>query len=121
MESMTELFVYGTLLRGQANHHWLQNSEFLGEDFLPNGCLFDLGAYPMLLSGSDLIAGEVYSITPQILADLDRLEEHPTVYWREPVILHSGRTAQVYWGRPLWTKDRPQIPGGSWKRYFQDR
>jgi gamma-glutamylcyclotransferase (GGCT)/AIG2-like uncharacterized protein YtfP len=114
-----DLFVYGTLLKGQSNHHWLQDAPYLGPDTLANGCLFDMGEYPMLLPGSNSIAGEVYRISANILANLDQLEEHPKVYHRESVILQSGRAAQVYWGKPIWTKERPIIPGGSWRQYSQ--
>jgi gamma-glutamylcyclotransferase (GGCT)/AIG2-like uncharacterized protein YtfP len=37
-------------MRGESNHLWLENAEFLGDDELENARLFDLGAYPMMLS-----------------------------------------------------------------------
>jgi gamma-glutamylcyclotransferase (GGCT)/AIG2-like uncharacterized protein YtfP len=116
-----DLFVYGTLLRGQANHHYLGDAVFLGEDAISNACLVDLGEYPMLLPGTEQIEGEVYRISAAILADLDELEEHPIVYYRELVTLLSQRQALVYWGRSLYAAGHLVIAGSSWHRYFGNR
>jgi gamma-glutamylcyclotransferase (GGCT)/AIG2-like uncharacterized protein YtfP len=111
------IFVYGTLLRGEANHSWLGNAQYLGPDSLSSGTLVDLGDYPMLIPGTATIGGELYGITQTILADLDELEEHPTVYCRRPTCLTSGRLAWVYWGQPDQARDYPPIPGGSWRAH----
>jgi gamma-glutamylaminecyclotransferase len=116
-----DLFVYGTLLRGQSNHHYLENSKFLGEDAIANACLIDLGEYPMLIPGTDRVEGEVYQIDAVTLASLDELEECPIVYYRELVTLLSDRATFVYWGRSLYAAGHPIITGGSWRRHCGNR
>ncbi|MFA0499899.1 gamma-glutamylcyclotransferase, partial [Vibrio sp. 10N.222.46.A1] len=56
------VFVYGTLRQGQSNHHYLQQCECLGRFDTPEEyALFDLGAYPAMISGKKNVVGEVYT------------------------------------------------------------
>jgi gamma-glutamylaminecyclotransferase len=118
---LIDLFVYGTLLCGQSNYHYLENSKFLGEDAIANACLIDLGEYPMLVPGTERVEGEVYQIDAATLANLDELEECPIVYYRELVTLLSDRSAFVYWGRSLYAAGHPIITSGSWRNRFGNR
>jgi molybdenum cofactor guanylyltransferase len=115
----TIIFVYGTLLAGESNHRLLANAEFLGADSLANAQLYDLGEYPMILPGVGIVVGEVYRVTAEILAELDVLEEHPQVYFRGQIILESGRSSQVYWGRSQYTINCPGITCGDWRQRSQ--
>jgi molybdenum cofactor guanylyltransferase len=111
----TVIFVYGTLLAGEPNHGLLTKAEFLGADRLPNANLYDLGEYPMILPGRGTVTGEVYRVTVDTLANLDILEEHPQIYFRDQIILASGRSSQVYWGRSQYTVNRSGIACGDWR------
>lgn len=102
------LFVYGTLKRGQHNHHFLTNAQFLGED-VTELAIYDLGAinhtggFPILVkNGNYKIVGEVYKIDKDILQAIDRLEGHPNFYKREVIKLESGKLAHTY----IFTLDR---------------
>lgn len=72
----SKLVVYGTLMQGQANNHYLSSAQLLGSDILGNIVLYDLGPYPAarfeISKGIDV---EVYEIDPETLASLDVLEE----------------------------------------------
>ena len=111
----TIIFVYGTLLAGEANHGLLTNAQFLGADRLSNAQLYNLGEYPMILPGEGTVTGEVYRITAGTLRELDILEEHPQIYFRGQIILASGRSSQVYWGRSQHTVNCPGIACGDWR------
>jgi molybdenum cofactor guanylyltransferase len=111
----TIIFVYGTLLAGESNHGLLASAKFLGADRLPNAKLYNLGAYPMMLPGEGTVTGEVYRVTADTLAELDILEEHPKIYFRDQIILESGRSSQVYWGRSQYTVNCPGIACGDWR------
>lgn len=92
------LFVYGTLKRGQPNHHFLAGALFLGEDQTrPEFTMYDLGAFPgVVAGGSSSISGELYELDDSTLARVDRLEGHPSFYERTSNILVSGRTCWIY-------------------------
>jgi molybdenum cofactor guanylyltransferase len=111
----TTIFVYGTLLAGESNHGLLANAEFLAADRLPNAKLYNLGEYPMMLPGEGTVTGEVYRVTADTLTELDILEEHPEIYFRGQIILESGRSSQVYWGRSQHTVNCPGITCGDWR------
>lgn len=69
--------VYGTLKRGQCNHHVMLGSQYVGSDCLNVITLYDLGPYPAAkVEASEGIEIEVFSVTPAHLAVLDMLEEY---------------------------------------------
>ncbi|NVN82136.1 MULTISPECIES: gamma-glutamylcyclotransferase [unclassified Vibrio] len=107
------VFVYGTLRQGQSNHHYLQNGELLGRFDTPESfALFDLGAYPAMISGKKSVAGEVYIINDEILESLDRLEDVPVEYRREQIETIFG-LAWVYLYQLDLTANK-EILSGNW-------
>jgi gamma-glutamylcyclotransferase (GGCT)/AIG2-like uncharacterized protein YtfP len=75
-ERPAKLVVYGTLMQGQSNSHYLASAQFLGHDILDTIVLYDLGSYPAaLLETSAGIGVEVYEIDNELFASLDVLEE----------------------------------------------
>lgn len=113
---MHRLFVYGSLMRGQANHDLLAGSRFIGPArTLPRYTLVDLGPYPGLLAGGTAaVAGELYAVDAPTLARLDQFEEHPHVYERRPIALASGEPAEAYLLRPHLRQGAPEIRSGRW-------
>jgi len=110
------IFVYGTLLRGEANHPELSDAAFVR-----SACtearyeLVDLGGYPALLEDGDTaVSGEVYDVNSALLARLDRFEEVPALYERKPVALIDGHI-EAY----VMSRDRaggaPRIEDGDWR------
>lgn len=88
----TLLFVYGTLKRRCSNHRQLDGQRFVGLARTPPGYrLYDLGGYPAIaLEPEDRngVVGEVWSVTPEALEQLDRFEGvHEGLYRREPIPL----------------------------------
>ena len=110
-----EVFVYGTLLRGESNHHRLAGSTFLGNDSLCYTVLFDQGMYPILRPGSGIVFGERWSVSTATLSDLDQLEGHPVWYQRVFETLDSGAQAWVYLGSESMVRGLSVIPDGNWK------
>ncbi len=101
MAQTHHVFVYGTLLRGLANHHWLRGASFVREDAtVAPFTLVDLGEYPAVLDrpGGPVI-GEVWCVDDRGLEHLDELEDYPTLYTRrrEPTAgAGQGETAWIY-------------------------
>ena len=108
------VFVYGTLKRGEKNHHWLDGASFQGEAELNGVVLHDLGPFPMAVVGEGTAIGEVYAVEGSGLARLDELEGYPRLYDRQVLILCDGRRAWVYLGRPRQVRHAPVVAGGLW-------
>jgi gamma-glutamylaminecyclotransferase len=113
----TRVFVYGTLLAGEANHGLLHRARFCGEACTPaRFALHDLGAYPaMIANGHDAIAGEVYEVDAATLRDLDALEDHPTYYQRTWITLADGSAAETYLLPVADVAGHPVIGSGRWR------
>jgi gamma-glutamylcyclotransferase (GGCT)/AIG2-like uncharacterized protein YtfP len=74
---MYRVFVYGTLKKGEGNHHLLENSECLGEGYV-KGMLCNIHGLPALVEGNNDVPGELYSVDGDTLERLDRLEGYST-------------------------------------------
>ena len=117
MNGRTRLFVYGTLLSGEANHPLLAGAELVGEARTePAFDLVSLGAFPAMVRGGETaIAGEIYEVDAQTLEALDRLEGHPSFYRRLPVRLDDGEEVLTYLLNPGQARGRPRITSGDWR------
>ena len=109
------VFVYGTLKRGEKNHHWLEGASFQGKAELNGVLLHDLGPFPMAVVGEGTAIGEVYAVGDSGLARLDELEGYPRLYDRQVLSLCDGRRAWVYLGRPRQVRHAPVVAGGLWR------
>lgn len=110
-----QVFVYGTLLRGEVNHHLLTGAGFLGPHrTAPCFTLYLLGAYPGAVpAGGTAITGEVYRVDRAGLARLDRLEEYPRLYDRRAIPTPWGRAWVYLYRGPV--RDCPVLAGGDWR------
>ncbi len=113
---MERVFVYGTLRRGERNHRLLGGAPYLGAHVTePTYTMLDLGAYPAVVpGGAQSIVGEVYALSRARLRVLDRLEDCPREYTREPISTPYG-PAWVYLYRQLPRRVRT-VSGGDWSR-----
>jgi len=109
------VFVYGTLKRGETNHHWLEGASWQGEAELGGVVLHDLGPFPMAVIGEGIAEGEVYAVERSIFARLDELEGYPRLYDRQLLTLRDGRRAWVYLGRPRQVRHAPVVGDGLWR------
>ena len=109
---MNTIFVYGSLKRGQNHHYYLlRDSKFLGSfRTAPKYRLFDAGSYPLLVKDEDRghpVQGEVYEVSPDLLADLDFHEGVPNSYVRGPVEIPQlqGVEANFYRRCTRWAEE----------------
>jgi gamma-glutamylcyclotransferase (GGCT)/AIG2-like uncharacterized protein YtfP len=72
------IFVYGTLKQGEVRAPLWPHPPQRIEAATTRGRLYDLGPYPAMVEGDDLIAGELWHIAPEHLEEtlttLDRIE-----------------------------------------------
>ena len=115
---MNKLFVYGTLKNGYSRNSVLEESKFIGEYITkPNFTMVDLGFFPGLIEvGNSSITGELYEVTDEILEYCDRIEGHPTFYFRKKILLKND---QIVWSYVLDYKtyeSKPVIVSGVWNK-----
>jgi gamma-glutamylcyclotransferase (GGCT)/AIG2-like uncharacterized protein YtfP len=89
------VFVYGTLMRGTANHDVLARTgaRFVGDArTTTTRTLVDLGPYPALLpfdrardAGATPVTGELFEIEAAALETLDAFEGTPSLFRRETI------------------------------------
>lgn len=121
--------VYGTLRKGERNHHLLEGSDFLGDGHLIGFFLYSLGRFPVILpdSGrSSIIKTETYRVSGATLAVLDHLEGYKgpgspaNFYDRVMAITESGIEGWVYVLNPTkWPEYESKailLPHGDWKQ-----
>ena len=99
--TMTSIFVYGTLLKGQRNHDaYLKNCYFAGGGTIKGYDMYDLGTYPGIKQGNGKVTGEVYYVTDEELEKVDCLEDEGNEYIKTPakVYMENGEEleAMVY-------------------------
>ncbi|RYD17658.1 MAG: gamma-glutamylcyclotransferase [Verrucomicrobiaceae bacterium] len=106
MHSTPQLvFVYGTLRRGGSNHFRMAGAEFLAPGTVM-GRMYKIDWYPGLVidDAGDEIHGEVFSIGPELLGELDVFEGvsagevENSDYRRVPVtvVLQDSRTVMAW-------------------------
>ncbi|MEZ4297112.1 MAG: gamma-glutamylcyclotransferase family protein, partial [Polyangiaceae bacterium] len=125
------LFVYGSLLRGEDNHAVLTGARFVATArTAPRYTLVDLGPYPALVLGGDTaVSGELFEVSPALLAELDDFEGHPDFYVRSPVDLSPASvpaslpplpphsSAQAYLLPPERAAGYATLPSGDWRAH----
>lgn len=111
MSARVRLFVYGSLKCGQKHHSELRGAPLLGSVATAPKCmLLNLGAYPALTDGAEVVFGELYAVESDTLMHLDEFEGE--AYCRAEVELADGSRAQTYFLRQLG--DFPKVDGGRW-------
>ena len=109
------VFVYGTLMRGQRNDHYMQGARFLGrhrtEDIYS---MFEFGGFPAVCAdGRHAIEGELYLVSGRQFKRLDELEFYPHFYQRIEIPTRYG-DAWMYTVRVEQCRGKRLIPG-NWR------
>lgn len=95
-----QVFVYGTLMRGNRirGMDQMEGAQFVGSATTTH-CdysLWDLGAFPAVsLGGHNCVQGEVWRVTDSVLDLLDDIEGYPVFYTRSEIQTTHG-TAWIY-------------------------
>lgn len=104
------LLVYGTLKKGMRAHHLMDGAKFIREHSM-GGSLYN-GGFPCLkLEGGNVVHGEVYEVTQEIMNRCDTYEGHPDLFKRT-FMDHANFYVYVYQGS---VDGRPLVPGGKWE------
>jgi gamma-glutamylcyclotransferase (GGCT)/AIG2-like uncharacterized protein YtfP len=109
--------VYGTLKRGQCNHHWLRGARFEGRTRVAGLELYNLGQYPMAVPSRRphaSVHAELYRVDDAGLAHLDVLEDYPRLYDRRRLPTVDGHLAWIYLGRSEQVRGCRRVPFDDW-------
>jgi len=106
----TLVFVYGTLMKGRANHdHFLKNCTLMGEGRLFGFALYELGSYPGIKPKKNAqVLGELYLVDERTLERLDILEGNGTLYDRVDVEV-LGHPSHTYMAQTYVYKGRIKV------------
>lgn len=96
--SKRNVFVYGTLMKGEANHGYLQNSTCSGTALVMGYDMYNVGAYPAIVSGDNLIIGELYNVPLEDMPSIDMLEGEGSLYTKkcETVSYDDGKSTFAF-------------------------
>jgi gamma-glutamylcyclotransferase (GGCT)/AIG2-like uncharacterized protein YtfP len=120
VSGLLRLFVYSSLLSGEAEHDLLEGAKLLGPAVtLPEYHLFELGPYGALVSGGTTrVAGELYEVDRECRRRLDVHREVGVLFERGVVRLDGGGEAESYLMPAHRVRGKRRIRGGDWKGRF---
>lgn len=116
----SRLFVYGSLLSGEADHALLAGAEFLGPaSTSAEYYLVELNGFPALVHGGKLgVTGECYRVDAALLRRLDVHKQHPVLFQRQQLRLSDGELAHTYMMTLEQVRGRRRLKSGDWRRRF---
>lgn len=86
------IFVYGTLMKGQKAISLLGESVYRGRYALKDYAMYNLGNFPGLIQKKgEIVVGEVYAVDEDILPDLDGYEGEGSLYLRKTVTVFNEK------------------------------
>ena len=95
--STRKVFVYGTLMNGEDNHHFLENSTCLGKAAIEGYDMYNVGGwYPAIIPGNSRIIGELYEVPENDMASIDMLEGEGSLYIRKCEETTDKSLAYIY-------------------------
>ena len=122
-----KVFVYGSLMKGMGNEHFLSADRFVCEAVTQEEFrMVSFKYFPGIFrceEGSPVV-GEVYEVSTGTLAELDRLESNGTFYKRELVEIETkgdepfATTAWIY----ILINNLPGseiVPDSDWKNFYK--
>ena len=77
------IFVYGTLMKGEGNHHLIASQKYEGDGLICGYNLYNLGYYPGIRPSrhpEHIVHGEVYLVDDMTLDQVNRLEGEGSLY-----------------------------------------
>jgi gamma-glutamylcyclotransferase (GGCT)/AIG2-like uncharacterized protein YtfP len=84
----SSVFVYGTLMRRQSRERCWPHMPIAIEPATVRGVLYDLGTYPAMIPGSELVEGELWHIAVEHIGD--------TLRALDAVEGYSGRDSDLF-------------------------
>lgn len=116
--SKRRVFVYGTLMRGETNNHYMQNSNFIVRTTIEGYQMYDVGWYPAIIKGNNRVPGELYEVPAEDMPLIDMLEGEGQLYAKKTIKITdiNGNTSFAFvYVYLLDCSELEKIP--SWNEY----
>ncbi len=111
-----QVFVYGTLRKGESNHYYLRRGLLVADGVWAKGyAMYDQGSYPFAVpTNGSQIKGEIWQIDKDCLAEIDKLEGvKEGLYMR---IFDDDLQAYIYIKPDTkGLREMPKVEHGDWK------
>ena len=93
-----QVFVYGTLMKDESNHHFLRNSTFIEAVIIKGYDMYNVGYFPAIIPGENIVIGELYEVPVTDMPSIDMLEGEGSLYIRKCEITQgaSGEKTLAY-------------------------
>ena len=93
------VFLYGTILRDENNHHLIEDEEFIENGVIQGYKMINLGIFPGIIPGSGAVLGELYSVCDDAIEMLDIFMDEGNLFVRKMVKVFTSDSeyeAHVY-------------------------
>ena len=91
-----QVFVYGTLMKGEYNHIFLEESKFIKTTSIHGYDMYNVGYYPAIIPGDSIIPGELYEVPSYDMPRIDGLEGEGSLYIRKCESTSDNSLAYIY-------------------------
>ena len=126
MEDQNIVFVYGTLMKGMGNDHFLEKSKYLGEGVTDKeySMYIDIVIPKITITPRYKIDGELYLVSDNDMILMDKLEGKYSKMVTKVYNKKSRKFVDAYiyvWERPIMMrKDVVINKNGSYREYMND-
>lgn len=126
MENQNIVFVYGTLMKGMGNDHFLEKSKYLGEGVTDKeySMYIDIVIPKITITPRYKIDGELYLVSDNDMILMDKLERKYSKMVTKVYNKKSRKFVDAYiyvWERPIMMrKDVIINKNGSYREYMDD-
>jgi gamma-glutamylcyclotransferase (GGCT)/AIG2-like uncharacterized protein YtfP len=126
MEDQNIVFVYGTLMKGMGNDHFLEKSKYLGDGVTDKeySMYIDIVIPKITITPRYKIDGELYLVSDNDMILMDKLEGKYSKMVTKVYNKKSRKFVDAYiyfWERPIMMrKDVVINKNGSYREYMED-
>ena len=85
------VFLYGTILRDENNHHLIEDEEFIDSGVIQGYKMINLGIFPGIIPGNGAVLGEIYLVCDDAIEMLDIFMDEGNLFVRKTVKVFTSR------------------------------